>query len=530
MNINGHNYYLKQNVKLEPLFNRWYAYPLLIAPATAAMNIANSHLRIMRSYVSAPDVHAAAVKNPAMLGGPFIDYEGKRVNEIKALMENTIKEQSHMIEFAGAIKSMSDMLTTEARGYSIEPLYEKLPECLKGFIELNYDLNSQPSFRLIEGLLYKSRYYNPACQSVTVSLLAGDNRAFAYSTPRLGGEDELHLNRPFNDEGLGTFVRMRDVPQKFSTIKEQLGVEDKDDELLASFLTEEAPGNRLAYDGEQVRIRYFGHACVLIETKEVKILMDPVISYDFETDFPRYTYLDLPDVIDYVLLTHSHADHLLFETLLQLRHKIKNIVVPRNSGALEDPSLRAILQHAGFNSVIEVDDMDTFTVAGGSVTALPFLGEHADLNIRSKTGYAIQLMGKSILCVADSNNLDSRMYERVHEVIGNVDVLFIGMECDGAPLTWIYGSLLTRPVDRTMDQSRRLSGSDYQRAWDMVQQLKCQQVYVYAMGQEPWLCFLTSIKYTDESKPIVDSNKLVAACREHGLESERLYGSKEMFL
>jgi L-ascorbate metabolism protein UlaG (beta-lactamase superfamily) len=530
MNINGHNYYLKQDVKLEPLFNRWYAYPLLIAPATAAMNIANSHVKIMKSYVSAPEVHAAACKNPAMLGGPFIDYDGKRVNEIKTLMDTTVKEQSHMIEFAGAIKSMSDILTSEARGYSVEPLYEKVPECLKGLVELNYDLNNQPSFRLIEGLLYKTRYYNPASQSVTVSLLDGDDRAFAYSTPRIGSENELHLNRPFNDEGLATFVKMREIPQKFATIKEQLGVDDKDDELLASFLTDEAPVKRPEYDGEQVRIRYFGHACVLVETKDVRILMDPVVSYDIQTDFPRYTYLDLPDTIDYVLVTHSHADHLLFETLLQLRHKIKNVVVPRNSGALEDPSLKSILHHVGFESVIEVNDMDTFAVAGGSVTALPFLGEHADLNIRSKSGYAIQLLGKSILCVADSNNLDSRMYERVHEVIGNVDVLFIGMECDGAPLTWIYGSLLTKPVDRKMDQSRRLSGSDYQRAWNMVQQLKCKQVYVYAMGQEPWLCFLTSIKYTEQSKPIVESNKLVAACREAGLESERLYGCKQILL
>jgi L-ascorbate metabolism protein UlaG (beta-lactamase superfamily) len=475
-------------------------------------------------------VHAAAVKNPAMLGGPFIDYQGKRVGEIKALMDNTLKENSHMIEFAGAIKSMSDILTTEAKGQSVEPLYEKVPECLKGFIELNYDLNNQPSFRLIEGLLYKSKYYNPAAQSVTVSLLDGDDRAFAYSTPRLGGDNELHLNRPFNDEGLGTFVRMRETPQKFAAIKEQLGIEDKDDELLASFLTEEAPARRPAYDGEQVRIRYFGHACVLIETKDVKILLDPVVSYEFETDFPRYTFLDLPDTIDYVLVTHSHADHLLFETLLQLRHRIRNIVVPRNSGALEDPSLKSILHHVGFDSVIEVNDMDTFAVPGGSVTALPFLGEHADLNIRSKTGYAIHLLEKSILCVADSNNLDPRMYERVHEVIGDVDILFIGMECDGAPLTWIYGSLLTKPVDRKMDQSRRLSGSDYQRAWSMVQQLKCKQVYVYAMGQEPWLCFLTSIKYTEQSKPIVESNKLVAACSEAGLASERLYGPKEIFL
>lgn len=31
--------------------------------------------------------------------------------------------------------------------------------------------------------------------------------------------------------------------------------------------------------------------------------------------------------------------------------------------------------------------------------------------------------------------------------------------------------------------------------------------------QEPWLKYLTSIQYTDESHPIVESNKLVASCQ-----------------
>ena len=83
------------------------------------------------------------------------------------------------------------------------------------------------------------------------------------------------------------------------------------------------------------------------------------------------------------------------------------------------------------------------------------------------------------------------------------------MECDGAPLTWVYGSLLTRPVDRKMDQSRKLSGSDSQRGIGIVDQLNCKQVYVYAMGAEPWLEFVTSIKYDEASKQIIESNKLI---------------------
>jgi hypothetical protein len=65
--------YLRQNVQVEPLVESWYAWSHLISPATAAMNIVDRHLKIMQSYVQAPQVHAAAVKNPAMLGGPFID-------------------------------------------------------------------------------------------------------------------------------------------------------------------------------------------------------------------------------------------------------------------------------------------------------------------------------------------------------------------------------------------------------------------------------------------------------------------------
>jgi hypothetical protein len=55
-------------------------------------------------------------------------------------------------------------------------------------------------------------------------------------------------------------------------------------------------------------------------------------------------------------------------------------------------------------------------------------------------------------------------------------------------------------------------------------------VYVYAMGQEPWLNYVMSLKYTEESRPIVDSNRLIAACRERDIRAERLFGEREMFI
>ena len=144
--------YLKPNVLVEPLFNQWYAWSALIAPATAAMYVTNSHLKIMQSFVANPQMHVAALKNPAMRGGPFINYDAGKVPEIKALLEKTLREQSHLVEFAASVKRLSETLAGEALGGSLEPFYERVPDNLRGYVELVYDLNKNPSIRFIEEL------------------------------------------------------------------------------------------------------------------------------------------------------------------------------------------------------------------------------------------------------------------------------------------------------------------------------------------------------------------------------------------
>lgn len=221
----------------------------------------------------------------------------------------------------------------------------------------------------------------------------------------------------------------------------------------------------------------------------------------------------------------------MFETLLQLRHKISNIVVPRNgNGSLQDPSLRLMLENIGFMNVRELDEMEEIQTKAGSITGLPFLGEHADLSIRTKIAYRVCVNGHTLLFAADSCNIDPYLYRHISRILGNTEVLFLGMECDGAPLSWVYGPLLTRPLERKKDQSRRLSGSNFERAIEIINALKCKEVYVYAMGQEPWLNYVMSKKYTDESNPIIASNKLIEECRKQGILSERLFGAKEVIL
>jgi L-ascorbate metabolism protein UlaG (beta-lactamase superfamily) len=259
--------------------------------------------------------------------------------------------------------------------------------------------------------------------------------------------------------------------------------------------------------------------------------MDPVLSYTYESDISRYTYGDLPEVIDYALITHNHQDHILFETLLQLRHRIRNIVVPRNGGgALQDPSLRLLLKQCGFQNVIELSEMDQLSFEHGSITAVPFLGEHGDLNVLSKSAYLVRLNEHSLLFAADSCNISPKMYEHIHREIGDVEVFFVGMECDGAPVSWIYGPLFSERLERVSDHSRRLAGSNYDRALAMVELLRCKEVYVYAMGQEPWLNYVMSIKYTETSNPIIHSNRLIETCRSRGITAERLFGERDILL
>ena len=523
--------YLRQNVKVEPLVDHWYAWPHLIPPATLARNVTERHMKIMDSYISAPMIHANAVKNPKMLGGPFIDYGGERVDEIRALRDRTKREKGHLIELSGALGTLSNLLREAATGFSLHPLYEKVPDILRGYVELFYDLGNHASFRLIEPLLYRSRYYDRSLQSVMLSLISDDDRPFVLSTPRLDSDNSIHLPLPFASPVIDDLFRLKSTPRSWHEIKEMLAIQDSADALLRSLLTSEPPPHYVPYSGPGVRWRYFGHACILIESQGVSMLFDPVLSYTYENGISRYTYLDLPDSIDYVLITHDHQDHILFETLLQIRHKVKNIVVPRNSGGrLQDPSLKLLFQHCGFKNIIEVNELEEIQDGAVRITGLPFLGEHADLDIQSKLAWLVRIGSHALLFAADSCNIEPRMYEHLHREIGNLDAVFLGMECDGAPLSWLYGPLLPQKIDRAIDESRRLSGSNYEQGMHIVNCFNCHEAYVYAMGQEPWLNYIMSIKYTDQSRPIIESNKLIKACHERGIIAERLLGEKEILI
>src|SRR5579859_2038894 len=268
--MNG-SYYLKPNIIAEPLIDNWYAWAHLIPPATLSRNMTERHLKIIDSYIESPETHEAAVKDPRLLGGPFMDLPTRQVDEVKLLRERMLRERAHLVSLSHAIEQLDNLLREKAAGFSLEPLYAEIPRELRGYVELVYDLNNHPSFRLIEPLLYKSRYYNCSLQTVALSEIRGDDRPFVLSTPRLEETDALRLQIPFASERLDKLFQLKHQPSSETAINDALGLDEQERTQLRSFLTTDRPRPYNSYDGDGARWRYFGHACILLEMRGISV-------------------------------------------------------------------------------------------------------------------------------------------------------------------------------------------------------------------------------------------------------------------
>jgi len=176
-----------------------------------------------------------------------------------------------------------------------------------------------------------------------------------------------------------------------------------------------------------------------------------------------------------------------------------------------------------------LDPLDVIALPGGQLMSLPFPGEHCDLDVATKQCIFLRIKGRRFAFLVDSDAVDPQLYRRMGEHVGNakMDAVFIGMECHGAPLTWLYGPLLTRPPQRKDDDSRRLNGSTCERAWGVLQQIPSARAFVYAMGQERWMRYLMGLEYQPDSVQIAESDRFIARCRDTGIEAERLRGCRE---
>jgi len=95
------------------------------------------------------------------------------------------------------------------------------------------------------------------------------------------------------------------------------------------------------------RLTWLGHSTVLLELEGVRLLTDPVgRGRLFHLRRVGEALRFDPRVVDAVLISHVHYDHLDLPSLKPLRHS-SQFVVPRGAGSW--------LRRRGFSHVIEVE-------------------------------------------------------------------------------------------------------------------------------------------------------------------------------
>jgi L-ascorbate metabolism protein UlaG (beta-lactamase superfamily) len=523
---------LADSTLVEPLINQWPAWSHLLSPVTASLHLLHHQIPTLQSYIKDPSLHFGLARDPKYAGSPFCDIPPYRVGEMEELLASTQERQRSNLEFARALSDFHNWLVDEAKGQCLEPYYEQMPDLLRGYVELVYDYYHNPAVRFLEGMLYESEYYDSSLQSLRLSQLRHDSRSFFLSTPRFKDDGQIDWSIPFESSLVDKFFELDIKAQPLSRIRELLHLDVSEHRLLLPLLSEGPVSLPERWRERQVRIKYFGHACVLIEWNGVSILTDPCIApRPSEGGLDRFSYNDLPERIDFAVVTHSHQDHFVLETLLRLRPRIECLVVPKAYGVLfGDISLKLLAQKIGFKHVLELDTLESIPLPDGEIIGIPFLGEHGDL-AQGKIAYLVRAGKEQMLFAADSDCLDQRLYSRLRKILGPIESVFVGTESVGAPLTWHNGSNFLRRPTREQNQTRRYHGCNGRRALQLLEAVKARRIYVYAMGKEPWFEHLLGFGTGEDSPQLKESRILIARAGGRGFAvAERPFGKGEIYL
>lgn len=136
-----------------------------------------------------------------------------------------------------------------------------------------------------------------------------------------------------------------------------------------------------------MRITHLGHACLLLETGGVRVLVDPGV---FSSGFEELTGLDA------VLVTHAHPDHLDVEKLPQL--------LEANDGAVlsTEPEVAAQLHELGARALHPGEHLRLGGSGGrGAVDVEAVGGQHAlihpDVPRIGNTGLLVRAAGEPVV-------------------------------------------------------------------------------------------------------------------------------------
>jgi hypothetical protein len=475
---------LARDVAIEPLVDGWPAWLMLLDPVTAGF-YRHRHVELLTSYISNPERHARALRDPRLTGGSFCDLACVPDEKVVSYLE-WYEESSHeYLQFAHDLEQVRRTLM-DSDVESPLPDYLRLPASLRGRIEFRYDYLGRPSLRLLKGAA--------DFPQVNASAIwpSASSRPAILSTPRLADDQRAQSSFMSPDvTSMLSSMHHREVAlEDFERCALEAGVRDP------LRLVDRA----MRRAGTDRRIRFLGHASVAIPLASGLLISDPV------PPSCNPAARGLADV-RLILISHGHPDHFSPEALLSLLPMCPTVIVPASGSRTPyDPALKPAVQALGFEDVVELRPYDSFVQDDVTVRALPFLGEHGSLAIDSKAVFEVRKEQHSIVLAADATGLDPQVLASCSDA-ASIVCLVIGIEPAGARSGWLYGPLLGKSPAGLRLASEPLAGADAAEVMALALASGAQTIRIYGTGA-PGMAHVLGRSSLNASRADAEARKL----------------------
>jgi len=207
-------------------------------------------------------------------------------------------------------------------------------------------------------------------------------------------------------------------------------------------------------DVNQNILVWFGHSSFYFHLNGKRFLVDPIFSGKispisnsskaFEGS-DVYSVFDFPE-IDYLLITHDHYDHLDYQTIIELKNKVKKVICPLGVGEH--------LEHWNYNpiKIIEKDWYDTVELNHSlKITLTParhFSGRTFKRNASLWTSYVIESRNYKMFISGDSGY--DFHFKEIGKKFGPFDLAIL--ECGQYNEKWRYIHTMPKEIHTIADE------------------------------------------------------------------------------